>query len=73
MPRRGTKLSPEAAARQAAAIAEWHLKNIENLSIGVRKGKREAYKKLAEIRGTSVSAMVQEYMDGECRKEGIEV
>ncbi len=39
--------------------------------MSLRKGKREAYKKLAELRGTSVSAMIQAYMDGECAREGI--
>ena len=69
MPRKGTKLSPDAAKKQSAAIAAWHEEKIENLSIGLRKGKREAYKKLAAARGTSVSKMIQTYMDSEYEKE----
>ena len=73
MPRKGTKLSPDAAANQAEAIKRWKLENTENLSICLRTGKRDAYKKLAAKRGTSVSALVQDYMDAQCRKEGIEL
>lgn len=73
MPRRGTKLSPDAAQRNNEAIARWKAENIENLSIGLRKGKRDAYKRIAAARGTSVSAMIQTYMDEECRKSGIEI
>ena len=71
MPRKGVNLSPEAKAKNEAAIAKWHLEHYENLSIALKKGKREAYKKLAAKRGISVSAMIQEYMDGECAKEKI--
>lgn len=71
MPRKGTKLSPEAAEKQAAAIRAWQLENMQNLSIALRKGKRDAYKQLAARRGTSVAGMIQAYMDEECRKEGI--
>ena len=69
MPRKGTKLSPEAAQKQRAAIAAWHGEKIENLSIGLRKGKRAAYKQLAAARGTSVSSLIQTYMDAEYEKE----
>lgn len=65
MPRKGAKLSPEAKAQQAEAIKAWKLANIENLSIGLRRGKRDAYKRLAAARSTSVSAMIQDYMDAE--------
>ena len=73
MPRKGTQLSPEAVQRNNEAIARWKAENIENLSIGLRKGKRDAYKRLAAARGTSVSAMIQSYMDAECRKSGIDI
>ena len=69
MPRRGTKLSPVAAERQAEAIAAYHSEHYENLSLHLRKGKRNAWKRLAEARGTSMSAMIQDYMDGEYRAE----
>lgn len=69
MPRRGTKLSPVAAERQAEAIAAYHSEHYENLSIHLKKGKRDAWKRLAEARGISMSAMIQTYMDGEYRRE----
>ncbi len=69
MPRRGVTMSPEATAKNNEAIKAWKLKNIDNLSIGLRKGKREAYKRLAAARGTTVSAMIQQYMDREYKKE----
>ena len=69
MPRKGTKLSSEADAKNKEAIRRWKLENIENLSVGLRKGKRDAYKRLAEARGTSVSNMIQSYMDAEYEKE----
>lgn len=71
MPRKGTILSPAAAERQAAAAAEWHAKHYENLSVPLRKGKRDAYKELASKRGTSVSRLIQDYLDGLCAEEGI--
>ena len=74
MPRKGSKPpSPEVKARNDAAIAAWHAKNVENLSIGLRKGKRDAYKRLAEKLGTSVSALIQNYMDGLCQENGIDL
>ncbi len=69
MPRRGTKLSPVAAERQAEAIAAYHSEHYENLSLHLKKGKRDAWKRLAEARGASMSAMIQTYMDGEYQKE----
>ena len=74
MPRKGSNPpTPEVKAKNDAAIAAWHAKNIENLSIGLRKGKRDAYKRLAEKLGTSVSALVQLYMDDLCQKNGIDL
>lgn len=69
MPRKGTVLSPAAQAKQAAAIKAWHAANTENLSVCVRKGKRDAYKRLAAARGVSVAGMIQAYMDEEYEKE----
>jgi post-segregation antitoxin (ccd killing protein) len=69
MPRPGTRLSPEAAENQRAAERRWHLENYENLSLPLRKGKRDAYKRLAAARGLSVSAMIQTYMDDEYERQ----
>ncbi len=71
MPRKGTKLTAEAEANNARAIARWKKENVDNLSIGVRKGKREAYRELAQRRGTSLSELVQRFLDAECEREGI--
>ena len=69
MPRKGTRLSPEAAAKQAEQIAAYHAEHYENLSIGLKKGKRDAYKRLAAARGESVAGMIQAYMDAEYEKQ----
>lgn len=71
MPRKGAKLSPEAAAKQTAAVRRWHLENYENMSVCLRKGKRDAYRRLADLRGSSVSKLIQDFLDAECEKEGI--
>ena len=69
MPRKGARLSPEAAAKQAEQIAAYHAEHYENLSICLKKGKRDAYKRLAAARGESVSGMIQAFMDEEYRRE----
>ena len=69
MPRKGTNLSPEAKEKNQKAITAWKIENMENLSIGLRKGKREKYKRLAAARGLSVSGMIQQFMDAEYKKE----
>ena len=69
MPRKGTRLSPEAAAKQAEQIAAYHAEHYENLSIGLKKGKRDAYKRLAAARGESVAGMIQAHMDAEYEKQ----
>lgn len=61
MPRKGSRLTD----RNREMIKKWHAENTENLSIGLRKGKRDAYKRLAAARGVSVAGMIQEYMDRE--------
>ena len=71
MPRKGTKLSPEAAERQQASIKAWHAENTEKIIFAVRKGKREKYKALAACRGISLSKLIQDYLDAECESEGI--
>lgn len=69
MPRKGANLSPEAKEKNQKAITAWKIENMENLSIGLRKGKREKYKRLAAARGLSVSGMIQQFMDAEYKKE----
>lgn len=71
MPRKGVKLSEEAAKKNAAASAAWHKKNTEALSIRVRREKAEAYRELASRRGQSLSSIVWQYLDAECEKKGI--
>lgn len=71
MPRKGAQLSPSAAKKNQEAIVRWKLEHTENLSVSLRKGKRDAYKQLAAARGTSVSALIQDYLDQLCRESGI--
>ncbi len=75
MPRKGSKLSPEAAAKNAAATAAWHKENTSVIKFSVRvpAGSESAYKELAARRGTSLTAIVREYLNAECRKEGIQL
>ena len=75
MPRRGTELSPEAAERNAAAISTWHKENSEviKFSIRVPKGCAGSYRELARRRGQSLTGIIREYLNEECRKEGIEI
>lgn len=75
MPRRGSKLSPEAKEKNAAATAAWHSENTEVLkfSIRVRKGRAGAYRELAVRRGKSLTGIIREYLDAECEKENIEI
>ena len=75
MPRKGTKLSPEAQARQKASTEAWHRENTEVLkfSIRVRSGCSGAYKQLAAARGTSLTRIIKDYLDEQCRLEGIDV
>lgn len=69
MPRKGVKLSDQAKEKNVAAIKRWHAENTEGLAIRLKKGKRDAYNRLAQARGVSVSALVQSLMDEEYRKE----
>lgn len=73
MPRRGTKLSEAAAEKNNEAIKRWHNENttVIKFSIRVPKGRETAYKELAAARGTSLTAIIREYLDAECEKEGI--
>ena len=75
MPRRGTKLSPEAKARQDSATAAWHAENTEVIKFSVRlpKGRGNAYRELAKARSQSLTSIVKDYLDSECAKAGIEI
>ena len=75
MPRKGSKLSPEAQERQKAATEAWHRENTEVLkfSIRVKSGCSGAYKQLAAARGTSLTRIIKDYLDEQCRLEGIDV
>ncbi len=75
MPRKGTKLSPDAQARQNAAVDAWHRENTEviKFSVRVRKGCGEAYRELAQRRGVSLTALIRDYLNAECEKENISV
>ena len=71
MPRKGTKLSEEAAQRQREAIRAWHKENTVAITFRVRKEKQPLYKELAARRGVSLSKVIQDYLDAECEKDGI--
>lgn len=61
--------SPEEAKhRQYTAQAKWRRENLQYMNIALPNGKRDLYKKLAEYHGTTVSAMVQDYMDDSYEK-----
>lgn len=71
MPRKGAKLSDEAQARNTQAIARWHRENTEALSVRVRREQADAYRQLAKARGQSLTAIIRDYLEAECEKEGI--
>ena len=65
-------LSPEAKARQEAAIKAWHAAHTTKICMRWRTEKAARYKALAQKRGASLSGLVQELLDRECAEEGIE-
>lgn len=71
MPRKGVKLSDEAKAKNAEATARWHKENTEALSVRVRREQANAYRQLAKIRGQSLTSIIRDYLEDECKKEGI--
>lgn len=71
MPRKGTVLSPEAAARQRAAQKAWLAENTTKVTFSWRKEKVELYKALAQARGSSLSGLIQELLDRECKRDGL--
>lgn len=71
MPRKGVKLSDEAKSKNAEATARWHKANTEALSVRVRREQANAYRQLARTRGQSLTSIIRDYLEGECKKEGI--
>lgn len=71
MPRKGTVLSDYAAARNRQAIKAWHKEHTVAISFRVRKEKQPLYKQLAELRGESLSGIIQGYLDEQCRQAGL--
>lgn len=66
MPRKGTVLSTEAAARQRAAQKAWHEEHTVKVYFRWRKEKVARYKALAQARGSSLSGLLQALLDREC-------
>lgn len=58
---------------QKRAINKYQQEKMEIISFRVKKdsGKRERYKALAEKRGVSLAALIQQILDIECEKEGL--
>lgn len=71
MPRKGTVLSPEAAARQREAQKAWRAAHLVRMTFSWRTEKAERYKALAKARGASLSGLIQALMDRECEREGL--
>lgn len=68
MPRKGVKLSPEAAARQAEAIRNWQKENTSIINIRVRKEKHEVYRQMAQRIGKPLATIIREYLDSICEE-----
>lgn len=64
-------MTNEAKERQKASIKAWHEANYCTMAIHVRKEDRARYQRLAEDLGTSVRAMILNYLEAECKKNGI--
>ena len=58
---------------QNKATQKYFKENLEIVSFRVRKGKRKAYNDLAKKRETSLSGMLETYLDNECAKENIPI
>lgn len=61
-------LSPEAAARHAAAVRDWHRQNYDQVMVYVPKGCRQQYRDMARRRGTTLNAMVNAFLEQELNK-----
>ena len=62
------KMSEEARRNQSKAQLEWHKENYDAIKFSVKKGKREAYKRLAEAKETSLAGLIQDALDCEYEK-----
>lgn len=58
---------------QNKATQKYQKENLEIVSFRVKKGKRKAYNDLAGKRNTSLSNMLETYLDTECEKENIPI
>lgn len=58
---------------QNRATQKYMKENLEIVSFRVKKGKRKAYNDLAAKRETSLSNMLETYLDNECEKENIPI
>lgn len=58
---------------QKAATNKYQKENLEIVSFRVKKGKRAAYNKLAQKNNTSLSNMLETYLDNECKREKIPI
>lgn len=65
MPRKGAKLSPEAAEKQRQAQAAWHKEHCASLGITVRKEDRDRYAALAKSRGMSLRGLIISLLERE--------
>lgn len=67
MPRKGTKLSEDAQARQKEAVKNWHKTNTVVIDIRVQREKAAAYKELAKKRGLPMATLIKELLDRELK------
>lgn len=58
---------------QRKATNNYQKKELEIVSFRVKKGKRESYNQLAKKRNTSLSGLLENYLDNECKKENIPI
>jgi len=58
---------------QKKATNDYQKKTLEIVSFRVKKGKRAAYNELAQKKHTSLSNMLESYLDEECKKENIPI
>ena len=66
MPQKYSKAQYEANRR-------YNSKAYEQVAIYVRKGKKDVYKKLAEMRGQSMAGMIQELLDALALDAGLQI
>ena len=61
------------SAAQNKATQKYLKENLEIVSFRVKKGKRAAYNELAKKRKMSLSGLLENYLDNECKKENIPI